>query len=81
MVGFKPAPKNEYNPPLYFNWRTRLKKELVDILACPVDKAPLKLSVDKEAGGEVEKGGLKCTRCGHLYPIEEGIPNLLPSEK
>jgi len=53
----------------------------VDILACPVDKAPLELRVDKEADGEVVSGGLKCTRCGHLYPIAESIPNLLPPEK
>jgi uncharacterized protein len=61
--------------------RIGLKKKLVDILACPVDKAPLELSIEKETGEEVEKGGLKCTRCGHLYPIEEGIPNLLPPVK
>ena len=58
-----------------------MKQELVDILACPVDKAPLELRIDQEAGGEVLSGGLRCTRCGHLYPIEEGIPNLLPPEK
>ena len=58
-----------------------MKKQLVDILACPVDKASLELRVDKEASGEVESGGLKCTLCGHLYPIEEGISNLLPPEK
>ena len=58
-----------------------MKKELVDILACPVDKAPLELRIDKEEGGEVLSGGLHCARCGHLYPIEEGIPNLLPPEK
>ena len=54
-----------------------MKKELVNILACPVDKAPLELRIEKDVGGEVERGGLLCTRCGHIYPIEEGIPNLL----
>lgn len=58
-----------------------MKKELVDILACPVDKAPLELRIDQEVGGEVLSGGLHCTCCGHLCPIEEGIPNLLPPEK
>lgn len=58
-----------------------MKKTLVGILACPMDKAPLELSVEKESGGEVLSGGLRCTRCGHVYPIKDGIPNLLPPEK
>ncbi len=58
-----------------------MKKELVEILACPVDKSPLELRIDKEDGKDVITGGLKCSRCGHVYPIEEGIPNLLPLEK
>ena len=58
-----------------------MKKDLVNILACPVDKALLELSIEKDVDGEVMSGGLKCTRCGHVYPIEEGIPNLLPPER
>ena len=58
-----------------------MKKTLVDILACPVDKAPLVLTIEQEKDGDVLKGGLRCTRCGHVYPIDKGIPNLLPPAK
>lgn len=49
-----------------------ISKELYDILACPVDKADLKYTKDKT--------GLKCAKCGYVYPIKEGIPVLLSPE-
>lgn len=55
-----------------------MKRALVQILACPEDKAPLELAVSKELDGEVVDGTLTCTQCGFVYPIAEGIPNLLP---
>jgi uncharacterized protein len=55
-----------------------MRKSLVEILACPVDKSPLTLSIDEEAGDEVIQGTLTCTQCGERYPIEDRIPNLLP---
>jgi uncharacterized protein YbaR (Trm112 family) len=58
-----------------------MKRSLVDILACPVCKGELELKVVEEQGGEVIKGTLRCGKCRHDYPIEEGIPNLLPPEK
>lgn len=57
-----------------------MRKDLLDILACPMDKSPLELSVVEEAGDEVIQGSLKCTQCGEVYPIEDRIPNLLPPE-
>jgi len=30
--------------------------------------------------GEVLAGTLTCTECGETYPIEDGIPNLLPPD-
>ncbi|MCG7840421.1 MAG: methytransferase partner Trm112 [Methanomassiliicoccales archaeon] len=58
-----------------------MKKDLVEILACPACRHhPLKLTVEREANGEVIDGMLACTSCGARYPIEEGIPNLLPPE-
>ena len=50
------------------------------ILCCPNDKADLTLAVTKEEGGEILEGTLTCTQCHHAYPIEDGIPNLLPPE-
>ena len=57
-----------------------MKKELTEILACPVCKGDLSLSVEAEEGGEVIKGTLRCNQCDVNYPIEDGIPNLLPPE-
>jgi uncharacterized protein YbaR (Trm112 family) len=55
-----------------------MKRELVDILACPVCKERLELQVEAEGGGEIISGALRCPRCNAGYPISEGIPKLLP---
>jgi uncharacterized protein YbaR (Trm112 family) len=57
-----------------------MRKDLIDILACPMDKAPLELEIAEEAGDEVIQGALTCSRCGERYPVEDRIPNLLPPE-
>ena len=49
-----------------------IKKELMDILVCPVDKGELTLlEKDKK---------LECRKCGLRYPIKEGIPVMLESD-
>ena len=55
-----------------------MRKDIVDILACPMDKSPLELTIDEANGDEVIQGALTCSRCGERYPIEDRIPNLLP---
>ncbi len=55
-----------------------MKRDLMDILACPVCKGTLTLSVAKEEGDEVVEGTLHCVACSEDYPIEDTIPNLLP---
>ena len=57
-----------------------MRRSLLDILACPEDKTPLTLAVTLEDGDDVVEGLLTCTHCGAQYPIEESVPNLLPSE-
>jgi uncharacterized protein YbaR (Trm112 family) len=57
-----------------------MRKDIVEILACPMDKSPLELSIDEANGEEVIQGTLTCTQCGERYPIEDRIPNLLPPE-
>ncbi|MFP4170725.1 MAG: methytransferase partner Trm112 [Methanomassiliicoccales archaeon] len=58
-----------------------MKRELLDILACPVCKHhPLELEVEKKEKGDIVEGRLRCPRCDIDYPIEESIPNLLPPE-
>ena len=55
-----------------------MKKNLMDILACPVCKGDLILDVVEEKEEEVISGTLYCPLCNEQYPIDEGIPNLLP---
>jgi uncharacterized protein YbaR (Trm112 family) len=57
-----------------------MKKELMQILACPVCKGTLQLNVDREEQEEVISGSLYCPKCQHLYPIVDAIPNLLPPD-
>ena len=47
-----------------------IPQDLLDILVCPLGKAPLRLE------GET----LVCTKCGLVYPIEDGIPSMLVDE-
>ncbi|MBI4266937.1 MAG: methytransferase partner Trm112 [Chloroflexi bacterium] len=58
-----------------------MKKDLVNILACPVCQGKLELTVAKDSGREVITGALYCRRCHELYPIADGIPNLLPPDQ
>ena len=58
-----------------------MKKELMEILACPICKGELELKVDEENGKEVVKGSLFCRKCSVSYPIEDTIPNLLPKDQ
>ena len=57
-----------------------MRKDLMDILACPMCKGELELTVDQEEGDEVVRGSLFCAKCNERYPIDDGIPNLLPPD-
>ena len=58
-----------------------MKRNLLDILVCPVCKGVLELKVEAEGEGEVITGSLYCLKCNGRYPIVDSIPNLLPPEK
>jgi len=47
-----------------------IDQELLEILACPLDKAPVSLQGDR----------IVCSKCGRRYPIREGIPVMLIDE-
>ena len=49
-----------------------IKKELLDILACPKCKGPVSLN---DAGD-----GLVCATCQVVYPIKDDIPIMLIDE-
>lgn len=57
-----------------------MRKDMMEILVCPVCKGTLTLTVTKEANGDVEEGSLHCAQCNETYPISESIPNLLPPD-
>lgn len=58
-----------------------MRRELVERLVCPVAREPLQLVVEEEsADGEVVRGYLYSQLIDFRYPIEDGIPNLLPPD-
>jgi len=57
-----------------------MKRLMLDILACPIDKHyPLEL-FELQSSDEIEEGALYCQECGRYYPIIDGIPVMLPDE-
>lgn len=52
----------------------------MDIICCPVDKSELELTVEERDDEEILEGYLECPECGERYPIDDGIPNLLPPD-
>lgn len=57
-----------------------MKRQLMEILVCPVCKGELQLTVQEENEKEIVKGDLYCKKCNEHYPIEDTIPNMLPPE-
>jgi uncharacterized protein YbaR (Trm112 family) len=49
-----------------------IRKELLEILACPLCKEEVKLTEDEN--------GLKCVKCRRVYPIRDDIPIMLVDE-
>jgi uncharacterized protein len=57
-----------------------MKRDLLDILACPLCKGDLTIEVFEENEKEIVTGKLCCQACKECYPIEDGIPNMLPPD-
>jgi len=49
-----------------------IDKELLDILACPACKTPVKMTDDGN--------GLRCDDCRRVFPIKDDIPVMLLDE-
>ncbi len=56
-----------------------MRRDLMEILCCPVCKGDLELTVTREKE-EILEGSLRCKGCGTAYEIRDGIPNLLPPD-
>ncbi len=60
-----------------------MKKSMLDILACPIDKYyPLELFeiVSSEDSRIIKDGILFCGKCNRYYPVIDEIPVMLPDE-
>ena len=49
-----------------------ISKDLLEILVCPLCKAPVEMKPDET--------GLKCVQCKRVYPIRDEIPVMLVDE-
>ena len=57
-----------------------MKRELLEILVCPLCKGELQLSIEQDNSEEIVAGALDCPECNERYPIVDTIPNLLPPD-
>jgi uncharacterized protein len=48
---------------------TLISSELLAIMQCPLCTG--------ELAEQMEPPGLVCERCGHVYPVTDGIPNMI----
>jgi uncharacterized protein YbaR (Trm112 family) len=55
-----------------------MRRQLVDILVCPVCKGDLELTTEESCRNQIIKGSLNCPSCDLQYTIKKSIPNLLP---
>ena len=58
-----------------------MRSELMEILCCPMCRGDLKLESKRVEGDEIVTGSLTCQKCHTEFPIEDGIPDLLPPDE
>jgi len=61
-------------------YHDHVRRSLIPLLVCPLCKGELTLTVASEVDDEVMEGEFNCASCGVAYPIEDGIPNMLPPD-
>lgn len=58
-----------------------MKRSMMDILACPMDKHyPLELFELDVQGEEVKEAVIFCAKCSRYYPVIDEIPVMLPDD-
>ncbi|HJJ48592.1 MAG TPA: methytransferase partner Trm112 [Methanocorpusculum sp.] len=55
-----------------------MQRSLLDIICCPACRGRFILSEIKVNDTEIVEGLLTCSECKTVYPISDGIANLLP---
>ena len=58
-----------------------MERRLIELLACPDCHGILDLQEEAVPGSIVWQGVLLCTTCNLHYPVEQGIPRMMPSER
>jgi len=58
-----------------------VRPDLLEIHRCPVCRGELTLTKRRTDGVEILEGTLSCAKCNVDYPIEDGIPDLLPPDE
>ena len=56
-----------------------MRTDMMEVLACPMCKSGLALQVTAQVGDEITAGTLTCQECPEAFPVEDGVPNLLPA--
>lgn len=46
-----------------------IREELLEVLACP--------ACEDRPNVEMVEAGIRCVKCGRVYPIEDGIPIMI----
>ncbi len=57
-----------------------MRRNLLDILACPRCHGRLSCAATSEASGQIIAGTLDCAQCARSFPIVNGIPRFVPAE-
>jgi len=57
-----------------------MRRELLEVLACPRCAGALTVDADADDGGRIESGTLRCASCGAAFPILRHVPRFVPAE-
>lgn len=57
-----------------------MKQSILKIVVCPMCQGELSLTIDAQAGEEIEAGSLSCGRCSKAYPVRNGIPRFVSTD-
>lgn len=58
-----------------------MKEKLLSILCCPACAGDLALKTSRAEGGETLEGELVCAGCGKAYPVTNGVPRFVETDK
>ena len=56
--------------------------EMLSDLCCPAStREKLRVEIEKQEDNRIIEGKLICDKCGEIYPVQAGIPDLIPKRK